>query len=62
LGPLIEIEAVTKHFCNCFFFEKGQVDKKGLIPIYLTIAINGETAEISTSRKVDLSKWDSVVE
>jgi len=42
--------------------KKGQVDKKGLIPIYLTIAINGETAEISTSRKVDLSKWDSVVE
>ena len=42
-----------------FFLKKGQVDKKGLIPIYLRITVNGERAEISTNRKVEVSKWDS---
>lgn len=45
-----------------FFLKKGQVDKKGLIPIYLRITVNGERAEISTNRKIELSKWDSVVQ
>ena len=42
-----------------FFLRKGQVDKKGMIPIYLRITVNGERAEISTNRKVEVSKWDS---
>lgn len=45
-----------------FFLKKGQVDKKGLIPIYLRITVNGERAEISTNQKIELSKWDSVVQ
>ncbi|MDP2114337.1 MAG: Arm DNA-binding domain-containing protein [Bacteroidota bacterium] len=45
-----------------FFLKKGQVDKKGLIAIYLRITVNGERAEISTNRKIELSKWDSVVQ
>ena len=45
-----------------FFRNKGQVDKKGLIPIYLRITVNGECAEISTNRKIELSKWDSLVQ
>ena len=45
-----------------FFLKKGQVDKKGLIPIYLRITVNGERAEISTNRKVEASKWDSTVQ
>ena len=45
-----------------FFLKKGQVDKKGLIPIYLRITVNGDRAEISTNRKIELSKWDSVVQ
>jgi len=44
-----------------FFLKKGQVDKKGLIPIYLRITVNGERAEISTNRKIEVSKWDSVI-
>lgn len=43
-----------------FFLKKGQVDKKGLIPIYLRITINGERAEISTNRKIELIKWDTI--
>ena len=42
-----------------FFLKKGQVDKKGLIPIYLRITVNGERSEVSTNRKVEVSKWDS---
>lgn len=45
-----------------FFLKKGQVDKKGLIPIYLRITVNGERAEISTNQKIELLKWDSVVQ
>jgi len=45
-----------------FFLKKGQVDKKGLTPIYMRITVNGERAEISTNQKVELSKWDSVLQ
>ncbi len=45
-----------------FFLKKGQVDKRGLIPIYLRITVNGERAEISTNRKIELTKWDSAVQ
>lgn len=37
-----------------FFLKKGQIDKKGEIPIYLRITVNGERAEISTNRKIEL--------
>jgi len=43
-----------------FFLKKGQKDKKGEIPIYLRITVNGERAEISTNRKIELIKWDAI--
>lgn len=45
-----------------FFLKKGQVDKKGEIPIYLRITVNGERAEISSNRKIELIKWDAILQ
>ena len=45
-----------------FFLKKGQVDKKGGIPIYLRITVNGERVEVSTNQKIEVSKWDSAVQ
>jgi len=45
-----------------FFLKKGQVDKKGKIPIYLRITVNGERSEISTNRKIELTQWDKVLQ
>ncbi len=45
-----------------FFLKKGQIDKKGMIPIYLRITVNGERAEISANRKIELLKWDSAAQ
>ncbi len=42
-----------------FFLRKKQVDKKGMIPIYLRITVNSERTEISANTKIELSKWDS---
>lgn len=45
-----------------FFLKKAQVDKKGLTPIYLRITVNGHRVEISTNRKIEVSKWDSAIQ
>lgn len=42
--------------------KKAQVDKKGLCPIYLRITVNGERAELSTNRKIEIPKWDSATQ
>lgn len=45
-----------------FFLKKAQVDKKGLTPIYLRITVNGQRVEISTNRKIEVSKWDAAIQ
>lgn len=42
-----------------FYPKKSQEDKKGLVPIYMRITINGARTELSTNRKIEFSKWDS---
>jgi site-specific recombinase XerD len=41
-----------------FFMRKAQADKKGFVPIYLRITVNGKRAELSVSRKIESQKWD----
>lgn len=45
--------------CILFFVRKDKKDNAGEVPIYLRITVNGKRAEISTNRKVEVSKWDS---
>ncbi|MEI7829697.1 MAG: site-specific integrase [Prolixibacteraceae bacterium] len=45
-----------------FYAKKGKLDKKGEMPIYLRITVNGQRAEITTNRKVDKFKWDSALQ
>ena len=42
-----------------FFVRKDKRDDVGEAPIYLRITVNGKRAELSTNRKVEISKWDS---
>ena len=42
-----------------FYPKKSQEDKKGLVPIYMRITINGVRIELSTNRKIEFLKWDS---
>ena len=45
-----------------FYIKKGKIDKKGEMPIYLRITVNGERAEITTNSKTELLKWDSALQ
>jgi len=42
-----------------FYPKKSQEDKKGLVPIYMRITINGARTELSTNRKIEFLKWDT---
>lgn len=42
-----------------FFLRKALEDKKGFVPIYLRITVNGERSELSVSRKIESHKWDA---
>lgn len=42
-----------------FIVRRNKKDNAGEVPIYLRITVNGKRAEISTNKKVELSKWDS---
>lgn len=42
-----------------FTLKRSKEDKAGEVPIYLRMTVNGKRAEISTNRKVEVSKWDS---
>ena len=42
-----------------FYPKKSQEDKKGLVPIYLRITINGARTKLSTNRKIEFLKWDA---
>jgi hypothetical protein len=45
-----------------FYLKRAKADKKGLIPIYLRITVNGERSELSANRKIELIKWDSIAQ
>jgi hypothetical protein len=45
-----------------FTLKKSKIDKGGEVPIHLRITLNGERAEISTNRKIEIVKWDSAVQ
>ena len=42
-----------------FYAKSSKCDKNGLVPIYLRITINGIRIEISTSKFIEKSKWNS---
>jgi len=42
-----------------FTLKRSKEDKACEVPIYLRITVNGERAEVSTNRKVEIAKWDS---
>lgn len=45
---------------SVLFYIKGKkIDKQGKVPIYMRITYNGQRAEISTMRKILISKWNS---
>lgn len=43
-----------------FFLKNSKMSKNGLVPIYQRITINGERINISTSKYVEKSKWNSL--
>jgi site-specific recombinase XerD len=45
-----------------FYVKEGKKDSNGEIPIYLRITVNGERAEISTSRRINPDNWDKATE
>ena len=49
-------------FSVLFYPKRNDIDKRGKAPLYLRITVNGKRCEVSTQRKVDLSKWDSTKE
>lgn len=49
-------------FSILFYPKRNDANKHGEAPLYLRITVNGQRCELSTQRKVDLSKWDSTKE
>ncbi|CAM3284866.1 Arm DNA-binding domain-containing protein [Flavobacterium longum] len=50
-----------KHKLSMLFYTKSsKATKKGTVPIYLRITINGVRIEISTSKYIELAKWNKV--
>ena len=45
-----------------FYVKETKKDSNGEAPIYLRITINGERAEISTSRRINPDMWDKASE
>lgn len=49
-----------KHKMSILFYAKSaKITKNGLLPIYLRITINGARIELSTSRYVEKTKWNT---
>jgi len=42
-----------------FYVKRNKEDNQGKVPIYMRITYDGKRAEVSTMRKVDLSRWNS---
>lgn len=50
-----------KHKLSMLFYVKSlKANKNGAVPIYLRITINGVRIEISTSKYIELAKWNKV--
>lgn len=49
-------------FSVLFYPKRNDANKHGEVPLYLRITVNGQRCELSTQRKVNLSKWDSTKE
>ena len=50
-----------KHKMSILFYTKGtKTSKNGLVPIYLQITVDGTRVEFSTSKFIELPKWNSV--
>lgn len=50
-----------KHKMSILFYTKGtKTSKDGLVPIYLRITVDGTRVEMSTSKFIELSKWNSL--
>lgn len=50
-----------KHKMSILFYTKGtKTSKDGLVPIYLRITVDGTRVEMSTSKFIELSKWNSM--
>jgi len=42
-----------------FQIKKSKINKKGLVPIYMRVTIDGNRLELSTNRRINPSLWDS---
>lgn len=50
-----------KHKMSILFYAKSaKTGKNGLVPIYLRITIDGIRVELSTSKFIEISKWNSI--
>lgn len=45
-----------------FTLKKSKVGTNGQIPVYLRITVNGERVEVSTNRKIEVSRWDADIQ
>jgi hypothetical protein len=45
-----------------FYVREEKKDKKGEVPIYLRITINGERASLTTDRRVNPDLWDKAAD
>jgi len=50
---------MTKNLNVLFYLKKSKVNANNEAPIYLRITVDGKRAEISTSRRIDIQKWNS---
>lgn len=50
---------MTKNLNVLFYLKKSKVNANNEAPIYLRITVDGNRAEISTSRRIDIQKWNS---
>lgn len=42
-----------------FYIRRNKITKQGKVPIYMRVTYDGKRAEISTMRKVELTRWNS---
>lgn len=52
--------AVRNSYSILFFLKTSNLDKNGLVPIFLRITVDGRRSELSIKRKVDPSQWCSI--
>jgi hypothetical protein len=45
-------------FSLWFYIRNNRIDRKGQVPIYMRITVNGVDASISINRKINEKSWD----